>query len=144
MFIIFHTPGLISSVHAILRTRTPQGAIAWVVSLNAMPVLAVQQYTPVFSLPPMTGSRPEYTAEDQEYRNVGTLLAVSRFRTATILLVDAQKWCSGVRIKADAQIPILHLSALHNACPGGITLSRHTQGRSKVKKSESRLSDPFT
>ena len=44
IFIIFHTLGLISSVHAILRTRTPQGAIAWVVSLNAMPVLAVPSY----------------------------------------------------------------------------------------------------
>lgn len=36
--------GLSSAVHAILRTRTPQGAIAWVVSLLSMPVLAVPAY----------------------------------------------------------------------------------------------------
>jgi len=41
---LFFVLGLISSVHAILRTRTPQGAIAWVISLVAMPVIAVPAY----------------------------------------------------------------------------------------------------
>ncbi len=41
---LFQIMGLISSVHAILRTRTAQGAIAWVVSLNALPVIAVPAY----------------------------------------------------------------------------------------------------
>jgi cardiolipin synthase len=44
IFILFHVLGLISSVHAILKTRTPQGAIAWVVSLNTLPVIAVPAY----------------------------------------------------------------------------------------------------
>ena len=41
---LFQVMGLISSVHAILRTRTPQGAIAWVVSLNALSIAAVPAY----------------------------------------------------------------------------------------------------
>jgi len=41
---LFQIMGLISSVHAILGTRTSQGAIAWVVSLNALPVVAVPAY----------------------------------------------------------------------------------------------------
>jgi len=106
-------------------------AVAWPLVANSE-VMQCATIDPDF-LDSATG-RNEYTAEDQEYRNVGTFLAVSRFRTATILLVDAQKWCSGVRIKADAQIPILSVSALHNACPGGITPSRHTQGRGKVSE----------
>ena len=44
IFLLFHVLGLVSSVHAILRTRTPQGAIAWVVSLNALPIVAVPAY----------------------------------------------------------------------------------------------------
>jgi cardiolipin synthase A/B len=44
IFAIFHIMGLISSVHAILQTRTPQGAIAWVVSLNSLPIVAVPAY----------------------------------------------------------------------------------------------------
>ena len=44
VFVAFQIMGLISSVHAILKTRTPQGAIAWVVSLNALPIVAVPAY----------------------------------------------------------------------------------------------------
>ena len=36
--------GAISAFHAVMRTRTAQGAIAWVVSLIAMPALAVPAY----------------------------------------------------------------------------------------------------
>ena len=41
---LFQILGLISSVHAILTTRTSQGAIAWVVSLNTVAVVAVPAY----------------------------------------------------------------------------------------------------
>jgi len=41
---VFQLLGLISSVHAILRSRTPQGAIAWVVSLNTVSIIAVPAY----------------------------------------------------------------------------------------------------
>jgi cardiolipin synthase len=44
IFVLFHIMGLTSSVHAVLQTRTPQGAIAWAVSLNALPIVAVPAY----------------------------------------------------------------------------------------------------
>ena len=44
LFLFFQLTGLASSVHAILNTRTAQGAIAWVVSLNTLPVIAVPAY----------------------------------------------------------------------------------------------------
>ncbi|WP_293645497.1 phospholipase D-like domain-containing protein, partial [Thiolapillus sp.] len=44
IFLLFQVAGFISSLHAILNTRTSQGAIAWVVSLNTMPVIAVPAY----------------------------------------------------------------------------------------------------
>lgn len=44
ILIVFQIMGLFSSVHAILSARTPQGAIAWVVSLNALPTIAVPAY----------------------------------------------------------------------------------------------------
>jgi len=44
IFIAFQIMGLLSSVHAILQPRTPQGAIAWAVSLNALPIIAVPAY----------------------------------------------------------------------------------------------------
>ncbi len=44
VFFLFQILGLLSSVHAVLQTRTPQGAIAWAVSLNALPIVAVPAY----------------------------------------------------------------------------------------------------
>ena len=39
--VVFHILGLLSSIHAIMSTRTEQGAIAWAVSLNTFPYVAV-------------------------------------------------------------------------------------------------------
>jgi len=40
----FHILGVVSSIHAIMDTRTSQGAIAWAVSLNTFPYLTVPAY----------------------------------------------------------------------------------------------------
>jgi cardiolipin synthase len=44
VILVFHVLGLVSSIHAIMNTRTEQGAIAWAVSLNTIPYLAVPAY----------------------------------------------------------------------------------------------------
>lgn len=42
--IVAHVLGALSSIHAIMHTRTEQGTIAWAVSLNTFPYLAVPAY----------------------------------------------------------------------------------------------------
>jgi len=42
--ILFHVVGFFSSIHAVMSTRTSQGAIAWAVSLNTFPYLSVPAY----------------------------------------------------------------------------------------------------
>ncbi len=45
LFVVFaHVVGALTSVQAIMRTRTSQGAIAWVVALNTAPYYAVPAY----------------------------------------------------------------------------------------------------
>ena len=44
LVVLFHVLGFTSSIHAVMSTRTSQGAIAWVVSLNTFPYLAVPAY----------------------------------------------------------------------------------------------------
>ncbi len=44
LVVLFHTMGFVSSIHAVMSTRTSQGAIAWAVSLNTFPYLAVPAY----------------------------------------------------------------------------------------------------
>jgi cardiolipin synthase len=44
IFVFSHTIGLITSIFAVMSTRTPQGSVAWAVSLNTFPYLAVPAY----------------------------------------------------------------------------------------------------
>ena len=43
-FLLMHVVGALTSVQAVMSTRTAQGAIAWAVSLNAIPIVAVPAY----------------------------------------------------------------------------------------------------
>jgi len=42
--LLFHVLGLLSSIHAVMSTRTAQGAIAWSIGLNTFPYVAVPMY----------------------------------------------------------------------------------------------------
>jgi len=44
VLLLAHLLGFATSLHALMATRTAPGAVAWVVSLNAMPYLAVPTY----------------------------------------------------------------------------------------------------
>ena len=44
LVVTFELLGIVSAVHAVMSVRTPQGTIAWAVSLVAMPFLAVPAY----------------------------------------------------------------------------------------------------
>ena len=42
--VIFEILGILSAIHSIMSTRTPQGTIAWAVSLIALPYVSVPAY----------------------------------------------------------------------------------------------------
>ena len=42
--VLAHALGALTSVKALFETRTPQGTIAWIISLNTMPYVAVPAY----------------------------------------------------------------------------------------------------
>ncbi len=44
LFIVFHILGILSSLHALMSTRTSQGTIAWIISLITFPYIAVPAY----------------------------------------------------------------------------------------------------
>lgn len=44
LFSLLHIAGFICSIEAVMSTRTPQGAVAWVISLNTFPALALPAY----------------------------------------------------------------------------------------------------
>jgi cardiolipin synthase len=44
LFVIFEVLGILSAIHAIMSTRTPQGSVAWTISLVTIPYVAVPAY----------------------------------------------------------------------------------------------------
>ena len=44
LVVVFEILGILSAVHAIMSSRTPQGSIAWAVSLVALPYVSVPAY----------------------------------------------------------------------------------------------------
>ncbi|MGC1481150.1 MAG: cardiolipin synthase [Chthoniobacterales bacterium] len=44
IFVVAQILGALTSVEAIMENRTPQGAVAWVVALNAIPIVALPAY----------------------------------------------------------------------------------------------------
>ena len=44
LFIVFEIMGILSAVHAVMSVRTPQGSIAWAVSLVTFPYVSVPAY----------------------------------------------------------------------------------------------------
>ena len=43
-FMALHVAGFFSSIDAVMRARTSQGAIAWVISLNTIPIVSLPSY----------------------------------------------------------------------------------------------------
>ncbi len=44
LFVLVHVLGAVAAIHALLYTRTSQGAIAWAVSLVAAPYVTLVPY----------------------------------------------------------------------------------------------------
>jgi len=69
----FHVLGLVSSVDALMSTRTIQGTIAWVVSLNTFPYLAVPGYW-IFGRTRFNGYVTAWQASDKEVQYIATTM----------------------------------------------------------------------
>jgi len=93
--------GVLSSINALLTTRTAQGAIAWIVSLNTFPYLAVPAYW-IFGRSKFNGyvlSRKEVDARLTSH--VGELRDAIRHRRSSIS--DRSGWVTA--IEKIAKIP---------------------------------------
>ena len=82
----FRVVGIISAAHAVMSTRTAQGAIAWSVSLVAAPVVAVPAYW-VFGRNKFEGYVEAWQENEEDFRElIGTIRAksapvIARFET---------------------------------------------------------------
>ena len=67
--VLFYALGIVSAVEAIINVRTAQGAIAWAISLLAVPYIAVPCYL-VFGRTKFDGYLEQRNAVEQETREL--------------------------------------------------------------------------
>ena len=68
LFVTFHLLGLLSSIEAVMSTRTSQGAIAWAIALNTFPYVAVPAYW-ILGRSKFQGYVTARRSEDQEVKD---------------------------------------------------------------------------
>lgn len=117
--ITFHVLGLLSSIHAVMSTRTPQGAIAWAISLNTFPYIAVPAYW-VLGRSRFQGYVTARQAVDDRLRSIVEQAknSVADYRIADSLMADAPAGRAAERL---AGIPYLRGNDLELLVDGGAT-----------------------
>lgn len=101
--VIAHALGFATSIQALLTTRTSQGAIAWIVSLNTLPYVSVPAYW-VFGRSKFQGYVVGRSQEDSE---IGALL-VPKIAAARALEVELPRERRGIEaLERLADVPFL-------------------------------------
>jgi cardiolipin synthase len=103
VMIVSHLLGLMLSIDAVMKGRTSQGAIAWAVSLNTFPYIAVPAYL-VLGRRNFQGYVTMRQSEDMRIREVAKLAE----QKVTGFIVPEGECTPGVRtVAALAKIPVL-------------------------------------
>ena len=73
ILVVAHLLGLLTSIRALMLVRTSQGAIAWIISLNLVPLIAVPAYW-IFDRSKFRGYLVLRQAEDEQVREFANKL----------------------------------------------------------------------
>lgn len=112
-----HILGFVSSVHAVMRTRTSQGAIAWAVCLITFPYLSVPAYW-------VLGRSRFYgyvTARRSRHDALGAVFEEARERLAAFRLSAAEDVPAGRAAERLAGVPYLNGNAVELLIDGDAT-----------------------
>lgn len=102
-FILLHIAGFIFSLEAVMSTRTPQGAIAWVISLNTFPLGALPAYW-VFGRSKFNGYVIARREDNSELSNVAAEIVEDK---ALFRPEQVDRYPSFLAAELLAQIPAL-------------------------------------
>ncbi|MBT3201482.1 MAG: cardiolipin synthase [Phycisphaerales bacterium] len=127
---VSHVLGVLSSISALMSTRTPQGTIAWIVSLNTLPYFAVPAYW-IFGRSKFQGYVFARKGQDSALR---TALMGLREKTASAVSSHGQEYGRVRAVEMLAQMPfstgnhtelLVDGEATFNSIFEGIAQARH-------------------
>ena len=128
--IAFHVVGFVSSIDAVMSTRTAQGAVAWAVTLNAFPYLAVPAYW-ILGRSKFEGYVTARQEGDQEIRRFAKL---ADEKTRHLRATRGDDVASSRTSENLAKIPYLRGNQVELLVDGDATFSSIFEGISKAEK----------
>ncbi len=118
--VVFHVLGFISSINAVMSARTSQGTIAWMVSLNTFPYVAVPAYW-IFGRSQFRGY---VTARQEDHLGLLDSLEVEAADRLSDLLVPAEETTPAARAAQGlATLPSLRQNAVELLIDGEATFT---------------------
>jgi cardiolipin synthase len=130
LVVIFHLLGAVSALHAVMSTRTSQGAVAWSVSLLTFPYLAVPAYW-VFGRSKFQGYVVARRASDRANDPIEQQIVDSaeRFRSVDEDRIEAVEAAEGL-----ANMPALRANSVELLIDGDATFESILRGIDEAKE----------
>jgi len=130
IIIVAHVLGFITSIHAIMGTRTAQGAVAWAISLNTIPYVAVPAYW-ILGRSKFEGYVTARQEGDHEIRHIHQMAAekAGHLRSNRAKDVDASRTAEHL-----AKVPYLRGNEVELLVDGEATFSSIFEGISTAEK----------
>ncbi len=130
VIIVFHVVGFLSSIDAVMSTRTSQGTVAWIVALNAFPYVAVPAYW-ILGRSRFEGYVTARQEGDSEIRRFANLAAEKTDQ----LHSNRAETVAGSRTSENlAKIPYLHSNEVELLIDGEATFDSIFEGIAKAEK----------
>lgn len=128
--VFFHLMGLASSIDALMTTRTIQGTIAWVISLNTIPYVAVPGYW-IFGRTRFKGYVTAWQASDAEVQHIAAkmLEEIEPFRFSDFVKPEAARAAELL-----AKTPVLHGNDVELLIDGDATFDSIFEGIEAAKE----------
>ena len=128
--IVFHVVGFISSIDAVMSTRTAQGAVAWAVSLNAFPYLAV----PAYWILGRSKFEGYVTARQEGDQEIGRFAELADEKTRHLRSTRAEDVAASRTSENLAKIPYLRGNEIELLIDGHATFDSIFEGITKAEK----------
>ena len=130
VIIVAHVLGFISSIYAVMETRTPQGAVAWAVTLNAVPYVAVPAYW-ILGRSKFEGYVTSRQEGDHEIRHIARAAAEKAGHMRSNRAQDSADSRAGENL---AKVPYLRGNEVELLVDGDVTFSSIFEGIARAEK----------
>jgi cardiolipin synthase len=130
VIIVAHVLGFISSIYAVMETRTAQGAVAWAVTLNAFPYVAVPAYW-ILGRSKFEGYVTSRQEGDHEIRHIARAAAEKAGHMRSNRARDSADSRAGENL---AKIPYLRGNEVELLVDGDATFSNIFEGIARAEK----------